>query len=136
MGDAGVEVPDRDIRTTLPPSRGSRPPPQQGNVHCTQSVMLSLPNPASRSTGSLVNSSSRTIPWKTVVAAVGMVLLGLVLLGTSLDFEWYGYDGALVFFVLGLIVVIPGAYASVQLYGAYRRWPGYHFNQISSYDYV
>ncbi len=31
-------------------------------------------------------------------------------------------------------VFIPGSYASYILYGAYRGWNGYHYDQIPSYD--
>ncbi|CAM9896714.1 unnamed protein product [Discosporangium mesarthrocarpum] len=36
-----------------------------------------------------------------------------------------------------LAVLIPGAYSSFQLYGAYRRWPGYDLSHMQErYDYV
>jgi hypothetical protein len=32
------------------------------------------------------------------------------------------------------LVFLPGSYASFTLYGAWRRWPGYDYGQIPSYD--
>jgi len=32
------------------------------------------------------------------------------------------------------VAFIPGAYATAVLYGAWRRWPGYSFESLPSYD--
>ena len=29
---------------------------------------------------------------------------------------------------------LPGSYASFMLYAAYKRWPGYDYSQVPSYD--
>jgi hypothetical protein len=35
---------------------------------------------------------------------------------------------------VGSIAFIPGAYATAVLYGSWRRWPGYSFDHLPSYD--
>lgn len=81
-------------------------------------------------------------PPKTTLAAVGMLLVGSVflilgittfltsLMGTKAEDR----DRGLAMVVLGSLMFIPGSYASCVLYGAYRGWPGYEYNQIPSYD--
>lgn len=81
-------------------------------------------------------------PPKTTIAAVGMLLLGSLflvlglatfltsLMGTMADDR----DRGLAMIILGSLMFIPGSYASCVLYGAYRGWPGYEYNQVPSYD--
>jgi hypothetical protein len=33
-----------------------------------------------------------------------------------------------------IAAVIPGSYASYNLYGAYQGWPGYDYSQVPSWD--
>lgn len=81
-------------------------------------------------------------PPKTTLAALGMLLVGSVflILGittflTSLmGSKAEDRDRGLAMVVLGSLMFIPGSYASCVLYGAYRGWPGYEYNQIPSYD--
>ena len=35
---------------------------------------------------------------------------------------------------IGGLMFLPGSYASWILYGAWKRWPGYEFHQVPSYD--
>ena len=35
---------------------------------------------------------------------------------------------------VGSIAFIPGSYATAILFGAWRRWPGYSFESLPSYD--
>mmetsp|Transcript_33923 Transcript_33923/g.44750 ORF Transcript_33923/g.44750 Transcript_33923/m.44750 type:complete len:136 (+) Transcript_33923:218-625(+) len=76
----------------------------------------------------------RRLPWKTVAAAIALTALGLILICTSIDFVLTGHKGSMPFFILGLIVIIPGAYASVQIVGVVRRWPGYNLDYLPSYE--
>ncbi|CAM9175763.1 unnamed protein product [Heterosigma akashiwo] len=78
--------------------------------------------------------SPRRLPWKTVFAAITMLALGLILILTSLDFVYTGHRGSMPFFILGLIVIIPGAYASVQILGVLRRWPGYTLDHLPVFE--
>jgi len=36
--------------------------------------------------------------------------------------------------VLGLVTGLPGAYASATLFAAFRRWPGYRYDLVPSWD--
>lgn len=47
-----------------------------------------------------------------------LLILALVAVGTS-------HDGAVPLFLLSLLTLVPGAYATLHLVGIYRRWPGY-----------
>ncbi|OQS02415.1 hypothetical protein THRCLA_21425 [Thraustotheca clavata] len=72
------------------------------------------------------------LPIKTTLAAIALVFvgIGLTLWGIVLAAEGQGF----LHFVLGFVTLTPGTYACVQLFGAYRGWRGYAFENIPSYD--
>ncbi|TDH70202.1 hypothetical protein CCR75_002227 [Bremia lactucae] len=89
----------------------------------------------------------KSFPIRTGVAAASLFVIGTFLLYVStligLDEEKRGIS----FLVLGLIgmiaqnwwvkiviAFIPGSYATYQLYGAWKGWKGYDYDQIPSYD--
>eukprot|EP00903_Cladosiphon_okamuranus_P020740 g19045.t1 len=73
---------------------------------------------------------SERVPARTVCAAFSLLVLGLLLLCVSVKFFVTGHQGALPFLALGIVVIIPGAHSSFQLYAAFRRWPGYDFGDM------
>ncbi|OQR88226.1 hypothetical protein ACHHYP_07051 [Achlya hypogyna] len=79
-------------------------------------------------------SRNQRFPIRTGLAAVVLFTIGSVLLYVSTLFGLDGERRGLSFFVLGLITFIPGSYATTQLYGAYKGWPGYDYSQLPSYD--
>ncbi|CAM9898356.1 unnamed protein product [Ectocarpus sp. 6 AP-2014] len=77
------------------------------------------------------------IPARTVCAAFSLLVLGLILLCVSANFFAMKHPGSIAFLVLGIVVIIPGAHSSFQLFAAFRRWPGYDFDDMrGSGDYV
>ncbi|OQR88219.1 hypothetical protein ACHHYP_07052 [Achlya hypogyna] len=72
------------------------------------------------------------VPIKTTIAAVAMLLTGIGLLIWGIVFAAEGRG--LGHLLLGCLTVIPGAYGTVQLYGAYKGWRGYAFTNLPSYD--
>ena len=80
-----------------------------------------------------------SLPPKTTLAAIVMLVLGstFLLIGTS--YYWAHFrdmdgDKGLAMIVLGALMFIPGSYASVVLFGAWRGWRGYQYSQVPSYD--
>jgi hypothetical protein len=45
-----------------------------------------------------------------------------------------GYDRGVAMCSVGSIAFLPGSYATWHLYGAWRRWPGYTYDLVPSYD--
>ncbi len=43
-------------------------------------------------------------------------------------------ERAIACITVGSIAFLPGSYATWSLYGAWRRWPGYDYDSIPSYD--
>ena len=37
-------------------------------------------------------------------------------------------------FLLGFITFVPGSYATFNLWGAFRRWPQFEYDQVPSWD--
>ncbi|KAJ8602691.1 hypothetical protein CTAYLR_003773 [Chrysophaeum taylorii] len=75
-------------------------------------------------------------PPKTAIAAISLLVLGSVLFVTSLADHWYKPKRSQRFplFVLSLLTLPPGAFASFVLFAAFRRWPGYSYTQVPSWD--
>mmetsp|Transcript_9842 Transcript_9842/g.25003 ORF Transcript_9842/g.25003 Transcript_9842/m.25003 type:complete len:91 (-) Transcript_9842:220-492(-) len=67
----------------------------------------------------------RKLPPRTTCLALVLLSLGVTLLILAFVAVGTGHDGAAPLFFLSLLTLIPGGYASVQLLGVYRRWPGY-----------
>ena len=38
--------------------------------------------------------------------------------------------------IAGTVMLLPGSYASIGLYGAWRKWRGYSFDAIPLFDYT
>mmetsp|Transcript_25505 Transcript_25505/g.45116 ORF Transcript_25505/g.45116 Transcript_25505/m.45116 type:complete len:128 (-) Transcript_25505:27-410(-) len=76
------------------------------------------------------------IPAKTCAAAAGLLIVGVILLGVSLDFyaNHPHHEGTIPMLVVAAIALCPGVYSSVNIYGAYRGWRGYSMDQLPSYD--
>ena len=77
----------------------------------------------------------KPFPWRTISAAILLFTLGTILLVRGVNEVTY-YDGerGRSMIILGSICFMPGSYASYLLWGAYRRWPGYKWNHVPSYD--
>jgi hypothetical protein len=52
----------------------------------------------------------------------------------SSDYESDDRERGLSLIILGSITFLPGSYASYMLYGAYKRWRGFDYSQVPSYD--
>ncbi|CAK4086052.1 unnamed protein product [Aphanomyces euteiches] len=72
------------------------------------------------------------IPVRTAVAALSLLIVGIVLLVMGFISSVEGHGLSHVF--LGVIAFIPGSYATFQLYGAYQGWRGYEFHNLPSYE--
>lgn len=76
------------------------------------------------------DADSERVPARTVCAAFSLLVLGLILLCMSVNFFMRGHPGSLPFLLLGIVVIVPGAFSSFQLIAAFRRWPGYDFEDM------
>ena len=77
------------------------------------------------------------LPIRTCCAAIVLFTIGTFMLYFGIPEWWKGgaaRERGTAMIVLGSLTFIPGSYATVQLYGAYRQWPGYRFDAIPSYD--
>jgi hypothetical protein len=76
-------------------------------------------------------------PWRTITAAVVMLVVGIGLLiagFVQLALRDPEQARTLGFLVMGALLFIPGSYSSVLLFGAFRRWPGYDWDAVPSYE--
>lgn len=96
-------------------------------------------------------------PPKTTIAAVLLLVGGIVFVSLGLSILYTNllssgrkdrglaliilgslskYHSPLLFFANYLIslVLLPGSYASFIIYASWRRWPGYDYSQLPSYD--
>ena len=65
--------------------------------------------------------------------------LGTTLIAVGLCEKWYdvgpkndGHFFAL--WMLGFLTFLPGSYASFMLWGAFRGWPYYSYDEVPSWD--
>ena len=77
-------------------------------------------------------SQARAHP--TPPAALQVLLWIGVPLWHSSDYESDDRERGLSLIILGSITFLPGSYASYMLYGAYKRWRGFDYSQVPSYD--
>ena len=78
-------------------------------------------------------------PPRTALAALFLTTVGLVVIITGIYEKWYdvGPDVPYHFFtlfLLGFITFVPGSYATFNLWGAFRRYPGFEYDQVPSWD--
>lgn len=71
---------------------------------------------------------------KTVMAAVSLFTLGSVMLWLGVKNLGVDQERAIAMLVVGSLAFLPGSYASWNLFGAWRRWAGYSYDAIPSYD--
>ncbi|KAJ1450128.1 hypothetical protein M885DRAFT_533213 [Pelagophyceae sp. CCMP2097] len=77
-------------------------------------------------------------PPRTAVAAMFLFWLGSILLIIAAAEGWFenpvpkGQRFAV--FITGCVTFVPGSYATWRLWGAFRRWPGYKYDQVPSWD--
>lgn len=79
------------------------------------------------------------IPYKSIALALILFIAGLTIFIISLvNIFRTGYDGlnetCFVMFILGSLMIIPGAYHVRIAYGAYKELPGYDYDQIPDFD--
>ena len=67
--------------------------------------------------------------WTAHSPAQLMIFYGVQALG-----EAGGRERAVSMCAVGAIAFLPGSYATWHLYGAWRRWPGYSYDLVPSYD--
>lgn len=79
------------------------------------------------------------VPWKSVALAASLCLAGTVLLvlgvmvvSGSIDVKYS--DRMWPMIILGILMFIPGAYHIRIAYYAYRKVPGYSFDDIPEFD--
>lgn len=77
----------------------------------------------------------RRVPPRTCTAAILLFTFGTIFVTIGLS-VFYGGDRqtGTNLLVIGGLMFLPGSYASWILYGAWKRWPGYEFHQVPSYD--
>mmetsp|Transcript_15898 Transcript_15898/g.23613 ORF Transcript_15898/g.23613 Transcript_15898/m.23613 type:complete len:128 (+) Transcript_15898:85-468(+) len=76
-------------------------------------------------------------PPKTTFAAMLMLVGGTFVSLVGMYVFFYRKDErdrAYALFFIGALILIPGSYASLNLFGAYLDWPGYSYDAIPSYD--
>ncbi|CAN0508117.1 unnamed protein product [Ectocarpus sp. 12 AP-2014] len=77
----------------------------------------------------------RPPPPKTTLAAVTMLVVGMVMTALGASHVWKGESSRGGHHLLiGGILLLPGSYASFNLLGAYLGWPGFDYSSIPSYD--
>jgi hypothetical protein len=69
-------------------------------------------------------------PVKTTVLAVILLAVGLACLIMGLVHFITGYGSSFAFFLIGAILIIPGGYQCWNLFQAWRRRPGYSFDNM------
>lgn len=79
------------------------------------------------------------IPYKSIALAIILFISGLAIFVISLvNVLLTGREGlneaSLVMFVLGSLMIIPGAYHVRIAYYAYRKVPGFDYNEIPDFD--
>ena len=78
---------------------------------------------------------NKPFPWRTILAAVFLFTAGtLLLVFGAKELTYYDAARGRSMIILGSLCFIPGSYATYTLYGAYKKWPGYKWSQIPSYD--
>lgn len=70
----------------------------------------------------------------TVTVALVLFAVGSLMLYYGVQELGVDRDRAIAMLVVGSIAFLPGSYATAQLYGAWRRWPGYSYDSIPNYD--
>ena len=78
----------------------------------------------------------RTTLWVLALAVFGAVFLILGISEYTTSIFRMGGDASigLSMVVLGALMFVPGSYGSWIIYGTYRGWSGYSYNQIPNYD--
>jgi hypothetical protein len=78
----------------------------------------------------------RTTLWVLALMIFGTVFLVLGISEYFSAFFKVGGDSSvgLSMIILGAIMFIPGSYGCFIIYGTYRGWHGYSYNQIPNYD--
>ena len=61
----------------------------------------------------------------TVITAYSLFFGGIGIFICAILFAILGYDGIVPLVILGFLVIIPGCYASIQVYGNAQGWKGY-----------
>lgn len=71
-----------------------------------------------------------------VRTAAGLVGGGIFFLLLSVVMFFAGHDkyDFLPGFILGIVCLIPGCYASLLAFGAYRKWKGYAWENLPGYQ--
>ena len=74
-------------------------------------------------------------PWRTITAAVALLLTGTIMgcIGLKEFYDGNREKGVTELIISG-ITFLPGSYATFMLYGAWSRWPGYDWDSLPSYD--
>lgn len=79
-------------------------------------------------------------PPKTTIAAVLLLVGGIFFVSLGLSILYTNLlssgrkDRGLALIILGSLMLLPGSYASFIIYASWRRWPGYDYSQLPSYD--
>ena len=78
-------------------------------------------------------------PPRTALAALFLTTVGLVVIVVGLYEKWYDVGPDVPYhyftlFLLGFITFVPGSYATFNLWGAFRRWPQFEYDQVPSWD--
>ncbi|PNW88483.1 hypothetical protein CHLRE_01g031600v5 [Chlamydomonas reinhardtii] len=79
--------------------------------------------------------TNTTRPWKKVALAIGLLVVGTVLLSVGLGLYLSGKQeqGGLPLIILGSITFIPGSYHTRIAYLAWKGRNGYSLNQIPDF---
>jgi len=82
------------------------------------------------------SSGRRTrLPVRTAITAAFLLTIGVVFSSIGLATVFTkGVSEAIPFLTIGAIGFLPGSYASIMLWRAYRGYPGYSYEMIPSYD--
>ena len=86
-------------------------------------------------------SSRQQLPPRTTLWVLALLVFGSVFLILGVSeymtsiFQMGGDTSVgLSMIVLGALMFVPGSYGSFIIYGTYRGWTGYSYNQIPNYD--
>ncbi|RWS27486.1 hypothetical protein B4U80_03998 [Leptotrombidium deliense] len=79
------------------------------------------------------------IPWKAIILALFLFIAGINAISFSLlsllgNIENRMNEGTLVLLILGFFMFIPGYYHVMIAYYAFKRYPGYSFDDIPDFD--
>ena len=79
----------------------------------------------------------QSLPCKTTAVSIFLLTLGSIMIHLAVQEHKYG-DGDMeklaYLWCVGFITFVPGIWSTYILFGALRKWPGFYYQQVPSFD--